>query len=325
MKEPATIDRQPVPRGASGVHSAVVHEESRCHTPLLPVAPPRSGDGRPTLTLLTGLHAGRIVVIDGASLTLGRDADVGLVVDDCGVSGCHARIGRTREGSYFVEDLLSTNGTFVGSDRVRVASLHDGDVLQLGPTVRFRFAVIDSREVSLYRRLYDSSMRDPLTRTFNRTYLADRLFAETARARRTDRQLGILMVDVDCMKEVNDHFGHLAGDRALCAISLGIQRTLRVEDLLGRYGGDEFVVVAIDAGRVEALGLADRVRRAIGGLHTTARGQRVTLTVSIGVASLLDVAPCDDVAALLARADQRLYAAKAAGKNRVCAWDTPSW
>jgi len=93
---------------------------------------------------------------------------------------------------------------------------------------------------------------------------------------------------------------------------------------LARYGGDEFAVLGVGAGRVEALGLANRIRRAVGGLHTIARGRRVNLTVSVGVATLLDVDSNDDGAALLAHADQRLYAAKAAGKNRVCAWDAPS-
>jgi diguanylate cyclase (GGDEF)-like protein len=293
-------------------------ETPHFHTPL-----PLTGKARATLTVLTGLHAGQLVPIDGVPVTIGRAADSDLVVDDAGVSRHHARITHMPAGGFCVEDLESTNGTYVGAARVGVAVLHRDDLLQLGPNLRIRFAIIDSDEESLQRQLYESSVRDPLTHVYNRRYLAERLLAEIARERRADGDVAILMIDVDSLKTVNDCFGHLAGDRALCSVANRILRALRVEDVLARYGGDEFVVLAAGTDPADAGHLAERIRRAVEGLHLSAGGREVRITTSIGVASLTELSASDEpVATLFAIADARMYGAKASGKNRVCTKST---
>jgi diguanylate cyclase (GGDEF)-like protein len=292
----------------------------RRDTPPCASAPPLPADARATLTLLTGLHAGQLMAVDGVAVIIGRAADADLVVDEMGVSRHHARVARTPAGGFYVEDLKSTNGTFVGASRVGVSLLNRGDVLQLGPHIRLRFAIVDSAEETLYRQLYESSVRDPLTNTFNRKYFVARLLAEIARARRAEGDVAVLMIDVDSLKRVNDSFGHLAGDKALCAVAGRILRVLRVEDVLARYGGDEFVVLAAGAGNFDAERLAERVRRAVEGLHMSARGHEVRITTSIGVASLSELSPNEDpVTTLLAMADSRMYGAKESGRNKVCA------
>ena len=299
--------------------AAPVDDEAprRRDTPLLPAALPARTEL--TLTVLTGLQAGRIVAIEGAPMTIGRAADADLVVDDTGVSRHHVRIARTAEGAFYAEDLGSTNGTFRGHHRIGLTLLCGGDLLQLGPHLQVRFAIVDSVEESLYRRLYESSVHDALMRTFNRQYLDDRLHAEIAHARRSGGEVAVLMIDVDSLKDVNDRFGHLAGDRALCTIAARIVRVLRVEDMLARYGGDEFVVVAAGTAPGDAEQLAERVRRAVERLHMSARGREVHITASIGVASLAELDRSDEpVAALFVLADERMHAAKASGRNRVC-------
>jgi diguanylate cyclase (GGDEF)-like protein len=297
-------------------------EAVRHNTPLLPSSFPPTTESRATLTVLTGMHAGRTLTIDGAPVTIGCAHNADLVVDDSGVSRHHVRFARTAEGTFYAEDLGSTNGTFLRTARIGVALLQGGDLLQLGPHLRVRFAIVDPIEETLYRRLYESSVHDPLTRVFNRKYLGDRLLAEVARARREKSEVVVLMIDVDCLKDVNDQFGHLAGDRALCAIAQRIQQALRLEDLLARYGGDEFVVVAVGVAGHGPGELAERVRRAVEGLHMAARGREVHITASVGVASLSEVEASDDPsAALLAVADARMYGAKQMGRNRVCRVD----
>ncbi len=296
----------------------------RRDTPLRPVAMPPMQDARATLTLLTGQRSGHVHSIDGAATTIGRSAESDFVVDEEGVSRHHARIDRTADGAFYIEDVGSTNGTFLGAHRVGVALLRGGDLVQLGPLVQMRFAIVDSPEESFYRRLYESSMHDPLTHVFNRAYMNDRLLAEVSSARRAGTDMTVLMLDVDNLKEVNDRFGHMAGDRALCTIASRIVRTLRATDTLARYGGDEFVVIATATGGEEAWLLAERVRRAVAGLHMSARGGTVHITASIGVASLSEVALREDPASeLLALADERMYDAKAAGRNRVCISSVP--
>jgi two-component system cell cycle response regulator len=307
----------PLPGNDDGYH--------RRDTPMLPASFPPPADSRATLTVLTGLHAGRLIAIDGLPVTVGRAADADLMVEDSGVSRHHARFARTVEGAFYAEDLASTNGTFLGANRVGVALLKGGEVLQLGPDLQVRFAIVDSIQESLYRRLYESSVHDSLTHVFNRKYLNDRLLAEIGHARRAHGDVVVLMIDVDRLKEVNDLFGHLAGDRALCTIASRITHVLRVEDMLARYGGDEFVVIAVGTAGAEGRQLAERVRRAVEGLHMSAHGHDVKITASIGLASLGELEAGDEpAAALLALADARMYGAKSSGKNRVCSGDSPS-
>ena len=266
------------------------------------------------------MHAGRLATIEETPITIGRASDADLVVaDDNGVSRHHARFHRAADGAFYAEDLGSTNGTFLRGERISVAMLHGDDLVQLGPQLQVRFAIVDSLEESLYRQLYESSVHDPLTQAFNRKYLNDRLHAEVSHARRANGAVAVLMIDVDCLKEVNDRFGHLAGDRALRMVAARLLRVLRVEDMLARYGGDEFVVVAVGTAGAGARQLAERVRRAVEDLHIGARGSEVKITASIGVASLAEFeASNEPAAALLASADARMYAAKASGRNFVC-------
>ena len=206
----------------------------------------------------------------------------------------------------------------MGATRVDFAPLQTGDLLQLGPHLRMRFAIVDAVDEALSRQLYESSVRDPLTHVFNRRYLADRLFAEIARARRTGGDVAVLVIDVDRLKKVNDSFGHLAGDRLLSTVAARIHRSLRVEDVLARYGGDEFVVIAGgNRARHRRASSAERVRRGVEALHMSARGHEVRITTSIGVASLGELAANTEPAALLALADARMYSAKASGRNKV--------
>ena len=289
----------------------------RRDTPLLPGPLPHPATSLATRTVLTGLHAGRVVAIDATAITIGRASDMDLVLDEAGVSRHHARVMRAEGGGFRIEDLGSVNGTFVGAARVDFAPLQTGDLLQLGPHLRMRFAIVDAVDEALSRQLYESAVRDPLTHVFNRRYLADRLHAEIARARRTGGDVAVLMIDVDRLKMVNDSFGHLAGDRLLSTVAARIRRSLRVEDVLARFGGDEFVVVAGGTDRVAAEQLAERVRRGVEALQMSARGRDVRITTSIGVASLGELAANTEPAALLALADARMYGAKVSGRNKV--------
>src|SRR5581483_1780449 len=136
-KAPAT--GHPPPRENAPVDP---RSPARLDTPLLPASLPCETSARATLTVLTGLQAGHLVTIDGDVATIGRDPDSDLVVDELGVSRRHARIARSPDGGFYVEDLASTNGTFVGSARVGVTLLRQVEVLQLGPSLKLRFAIV---------------------------------------------------------------------------------------------------------------------------------------------------------------------------------------
>lgn len=157
---------------------------------------------------------------------------------------------------------------------------------------------------------------DPLTDAYNRRFGLVRLQEEFGRALRTDGPLGVLMVDLDHFKEVNDTFGHLAGDRVLRAVAASIRRVLREGDILVRYGGEEFLAVLPGASADDLSELAERLRRAVAATRVADGDIHIPVTASIGAASY----PEHDVSSaseLVGAADDALYVAKRAGRDRV--------
>jgi len=195
-------------------------------------------------------------------------------------------------------------------------------VLQLGPGLRVRFAVVDSVDGELDR--YESSVHDPLTHVFNGEHLASLLPAVIDRARRANGEVAALLIAVDALEATNERYGRLTGDRALCTVAASIQRALRVEDVLARQAGDQFVVLAVGTDHAGATQLAERLRLAVEALHLRACGHEVLLTTSTGVASLAQVAAAGNaeaVAELLVVAVARMDRAGTLGGNRVCTLD----
>ncbi|MGY1664564.1 histidine kinase N-terminal 7TM domain-containing diguanylate cyclase [Geodermatophilus sp. SYSU D00696] len=170
----------------------------------------------------------------------------------------------------------------------------------------------------LRAELAEEAVRDPLTGLHNRRHLDRALGADLASRPRTGR-LSVLVVDVDHFKSVNDRLGHAAGDRVLTAVAGTLAGAVREGDTAARLGGEEFVLVLPGAGREQALERAEQVRRAVAAGRVPVDGERVGVTVSIGVA----VCPADgtSAAALLEAADRALYTAKATGRDRVVAAD----
>lgn len=291
----------------------------RTTDPQMATAPTATGKDRATLTVLTGINAGQVFALDGTDHTIGRGTEADVWIEDGGVSRRHARVSCRSDGRYFVEDLGSTNGTFVANARIDVCEIRPGDRIQVGPHVTLRFAITDDAEEELQRRLYESSTRDGLTRVYNRKYFSERLTAEVAYSRRHRVKLSVLLLDLDNFKETNDTYGHLAGDMVLRLVSAQMQRLIRVEDLLARYGGEEFVILARSTGKTEAVRLAERIRDSIRELDIPIGDRSLKVTISIGVAALPDVAPDGGPNEIIALADARLYKAKADGKDRVCA------
>ncbi len=157
--------------------------------------------------------------------------------------------------------------------------------------------------------------RDELTGVFNRRQflvLADR---EWARCRRYDMGAAMVMLDVDHFKRVNDLNGHLAGDLMLREIARAAGETLRHADILGRFGGEEFIVFLPHTDTLGALDVAERIRERVAAIKLEWRGQQIATTVSLGVATL--GISHDTVGALIADADRALYTAKDAGRNCV--------
>src|SRR5260370_27887063 len=130
---------------------------------------------RALLTITSGPSSGRAHTVRDGETMLGRGREAHVRVDDAGASRLHARITALAEGRYVIDDLGSTNGTFVGGKRIQHADLHSGDRINIGPNVSVSFSILDSQAEMVAHRLYASSVRDPLTHSVNRRYLVDRL------------------------------------------------------------------------------------------------------------------------------------------------------
>lgn len=171
-------------------------------------------------------------------------------------------------------------------------------------------------------RLKHIGLTDPLTGVSNRRYVELRLKEEIGRCRRNTRPLCCMYIDIDRFKQINDRFGHQTGDLVLCDVAARIKAELRLSDAIGRFGGEEFVVLLVDAEISAALNVAERIRRSIAGKPLIlAREEKLHVTVSIGVSALPSENDGDSIEAsahkLVARADQALYRAKENGRNRV--------
>jgi len=171
-------------------------------------------------------------------------------------------------------------------------------------------------------RLVRSGVTDFLTGWHNRRYFHNRLREELARAERTGKALACLMIDVDHFKEINDRFGHLAGDEALKEVARRAEGEIRAGDTGARFGGDEFAILLAGAEAVHAVKLAERIHQAVGTTPIRVHGgAHVTVTLSVGLATARPQPRSHDYKALaerlIAEADAALYRAKSAGRNRV--------
>ncbi len=276
----------------------------------------RQGE-RPTLTILTGMRAGSVFSVEKVPLTIGRAKTSDVRLDDAGVSRNHARLVRAATGEHFVEDAGSTNGVRVNGVRTQRSELRAGDRVQLGPEVVLQFAFLDDTEENLTKQLYAAATRDGLTSALNRGAFDERLTSEISYARRHQAPLSLVMFDVDHFKRVNDTYGHICGDAVLREVAKLVQRTIRTEDVFGRYGGEEFAVVVRGQTFEQAVLLAERLRVAVATLPIVCQAGTISVTISLGVASMAECKGAAVGTELVAAADRRLYAAKQAGRNRV--------
>ncbi|MFZ5523422.1 MAG: GGDEF domain-containing response regulator [Pseudomonadota bacterium] len=164
-------------------------------------------------------------------------------------------------------------------------------------------------------------VRDSLTGLLNHTAIKDHLDSEVARAIRQNKPLSFAMIDIDHFKQVNDNYGHPAGDRVIKSVSRLIKQRLRATDLVGRYGGEEFAVVLVDADGTAATKVLDTIRNDFSRLRHLTDGKEFSVTFSCGIA---DVAQYQDAKKLSDAADKALYKAKHAGRNQVALSGGPS-
>ena len=215
--------------------------------------------------------------------------------------------------------------------RVRAAPIRDGDGYIVGAVETFADNSAERAAQEQAETLERLALLDPLTGIGNRRYLEAQLEAQLDHTHRYGWPLGVVFLDVDHFKRVNDTHGHLAGDEVLRVVARTMEGGSRSFDAVGRWGGEEFVVALTSITPPEAVAAGERLRTLIESAsvpvegrrplppvldprHSPLHGQRLHVTVSVGVTCAL---PDDSLESLLNRADRLMYASKAAGRNQV--------
>jgi len=290
-------------------------------SPSVSPVPPRDKAGPSAyLVVISGPSFGEMYRLKSERSTLGRGERADIRVLDDGVSREHAAIERDG-GKMVLVDRGSTNGTYCNGARIERHDLIDGDKISIGATTILRFTYQDQADEQYQKKLFESSLRDGLTATFNRRYFVDRLHTEIRFAVRHGKSLALLFIDIDHFKKINDQYGHVAGDDVLAGVARVMTATVRAEDVLARYGGEEFAVICREIDVEGARILGDRLRAAVNEHRFEYEGQIIPVTISVGAAVESKI---DDAHAFIAAADAAMYQAKREGRNRVCLATTKS-
>lgn len=295
--------------------------------------PPRPipvGDAMVVVLHPSAASPGRRHSLNRVEHFVGRRSDLDLHFDVDSVSRKHARLQHVGE-DWWVEDLGSTNGTFVNDEQIERRKLDDGDIVRFGEAV-VKFLAGTNIERAYHEELYRLSIIDGLTNAHNKRFFDEVLEREVARTLRHGGAVTLIMFDIDHFKKVNDTYGHVVGDSILATLVRRVKPRIRREDVLARIGGEEFACLLPQTSRAGALAFAEDIRDLVAREPFLSEGQSIPVTVSLGVAVYESGGtPAGSVSEstrqaggarrealeLLRLADHKLYEAKDFGRNCV--------
>lgn len=269
---------------------------------------------KPCLVVIKGKNIAHRYPLVQMKMQIGRAPDVEIVLQDEVASRHHARILSDASGTE-IEDLHSTNGTYVNNQKIDRCRLQDGDLITIGDTL-LKYTIQSEAESAFHDEIIDTAKTDGLTGLLNRAFF-DRHFSQVlSRAEREQGEVCFILCDLDNFKRINDRYGHLVGDLVLKRVSAVIQQTIRPGDVAGRYGGEELCVLLPDTDLNSGSAVAERIRAAVAALDFSEGVVDLKVTMSIGISNN-QKHNIQSVEGLTQRADEHLYQAKAQGKNQV--------
>lgn len=268
---------------------------------------------RPVLIVLSGNHMGQRTLVE-QTIVVGRDPSAALRLTDGLVSWHHARI-EDRGDSWAVVDLQSTNGTLVNGDRISERVLNPNDKIVFGSTV-VSFELQDELQQQ-YNEVVERLLNiDDLSGLLVRRKFDAELTLLLEQAQQETRSLALLVMDLDGVKRINDTHGHLFGAYVIGESGRLIGRVLGPRGIACRFGGDEYIAALPGCTTEQGAELGREILAAVAKHQYEREGIRLHPGISLGVAAFPEDAA--DAASLFQRADEALYRAKQAGKNRVC-------
>ncbi len=276
--------------------------------------PARFKQAEACLVEIYGSDLGKRFTFASNALIIGRDESCDIVLAQDNVSRYHAKLVLFHDDTVEIEDLKSTNGTFVNDeDLLEPKTLHNGDLIRVGSTI-FKYISGSNIEAGYYEEIYRMTIIDGLTGIYNKRYFMESLTKEIGRSQRYERPLALIMMDIDHFKNVNDTFGHIAGDFVLRYMCQTISKFVRQEEVFARYGGEEFAIMLPERTIEKAALFAEKVRKQVESTNFTFEGEKLPITLSLGIAQLGNEKTPED---FIAAADAFLYLAKNNGRNQV--------
>ncbi|MCK4836302.1 MAG: diguanylate cyclase [Candidatus Aminicenantes bacterium] len=271
------------------------------------------------LTVLSGKEAdfGKVFTFNQDKISIGRNKKNDLMLDDPRVSKMHCQINVIYSDvleQIIIEDLDSTNGTYVNGSTVKQSILRPGDKIEIGETV-LRFSYNDEIEEKYHSKLFTFASTDSLTGLYNKRYILTELDNQIKMVKRSQRLFSVVLLDIDDFKKINDSYGHLAGDEILKQVAYTIRHNLREQDIASRFGGEEFLILLPDTLLEGAYKLSNRIRQKIEEMELKFQKYSIKTTISAGISQFNPGTP--KIESLIRSADIALYRAKKEGKNKV--------
>ena len=272
----------------------------------------------PYLVIFIGQDSGKRHKLRSGSMTIGRSPQADITIEDDWASRVHCVI-HWKDDVFELEDRDATNGTYVNTHKIKRIQVSPGVPIQVGHSL-LKIEYKDEAELELEKNLHRSASIDGLTGIFNRQYFMKRAAEELAYARRHHRSLGVIMIDIDHFKLINDTYGHQMGDFVLNRFASIIKANKRPEDVFARYGGEEFIILPRGDLSKEGMHLhCERFRQTVETSEFAFGETRVRITISLGfhLAMVVDGEQEPSVDEWIGKADEALYRAKDLGRNRT--------
>ena len=292
-------------------------QEAEAHTLITHVGDMASvqGTSAPYLSIVHPRDAILSFELTEEGLILGRGLKCDVQLPAGVISRRHCKVSCVGQ-SIVVEDLASTNGTYLDNQRIDRAFLTPSNQLRVGPFL-LKLEYKGFMEIRAQNQLLEAARLDPVTGIANRGWFVAQAARIVASMNSPSSSLTAVMVDIDRFKHVNDQFGHAAGDAVLKGVADVLAAEKHESHLLGRFGGEEFVLLMPDIEHGEAFILCDRIREQVARANFTFEGLGLNVNVSVGMATRMqgEITTLDG---LISEADAAMYRAKRLGRNRVC-------
>ena len=272
----------------------------------------------PYLVIYIGNNSGCRFKLNRGFMTIGRSPKADISIGDDRISRIHCVI-EWRDDTITIEDKGSTNGTYIDGRKVSRSTLQPGVPIQLGHSImKIEFKSED--EIQSEENLLHRASLDVLTGIFNRYHFTKLASMEMAFAIRHKVPIGLIMIDIDNFKQVNDLYGHQNGDLVLAQLANTINKNKRGEDLFGRYGGDEFIILPRGETIIEGIQVhCEHIRKVVENFEFCFNDTCVQITISLGFhLAMTQRSDADTMLSdLIRKTDQALYLAKQRGRNRT--------